>query len=555
MTLDIHNWSSSVHQEIHKIVKDEIFPIVNQVDARLQNFEIQFLKEAAKFVRDFKSLAKEADESLAKHKALELEIERLLRAVVSQDIMSIVQSLPKIDETHALSKLVTSNSVPTPQESKFMKNDNVIAPGIFRINYFKPSSAKKGVNSNLNGLSSIRVDNTAKTRRPQPRINTKNDRVPSMSKSSSIKNKVVEVEEQHRNLLLSKNKKHMSSECNNVKLAIRNDKSEVVCSMYSRCSKHMTGNLQLLINFVWKFLGTVRFGNDHVAAILGYGDIQWGNILITRVFFVEGLGHNLFSVGRFCDSDLEVAFKRNTCFIKNLEGVDLLKGRRTTNLYTINLHDMASASLIFLMARATSTSHGYGINRALHLKHCLQSFTVDLTKLHMILLMAENQISPFFMYSGLSVIPKMIVKTLGNLVEKVTLAFSLVILLIAVLTEFTTEKEQSEIQDRMNVTFDELSAMDFEQRSSKPGLQSMTFGKISSGLDLTYAPSTITTQQPTENELDLLFEAMYDDYIGGHHHCSKKSFGCSSTSCSSDSNGIYNNSRHHTDTNKFILSS
>ncbi|GJZ22669.1 hypothetical protein Tco_0559708 [Tanacetum coccineum] len=77
MTLDIHNWSSTAHLEIHKIVKDEIFLIVNQVDARLQNFKIQFLKEATKFVRDFKSLTKEADESLAKHKALEFEIERL----------------------------------------------------------------------------------------------------------------------------------------------------------------------------------------------------------------------------------------------------------------------------------------------------------------------------------------------------------------------------------------------------------------------------------------------------------------------------------------------
>ncbi|GJS73466.1 hypothetical protein Tco_0706307 [Tanacetum coccineum] len=64
MTLDTHNWSSIAHQEIHKILKEEIFPIINQVDTRLQNFEIQFLKEAAKFVRDFKSLAKEADESL-----------------------------------------------------------------------------------------------------------------------------------------------------------------------------------------------------------------------------------------------------------------------------------------------------------------------------------------------------------------------------------------------------------------------------------------------------------------------------------------------------------
>ncbi|GJS80790.1 hypothetical protein Tco_0730671 [Tanacetum coccineum] len=105
MTLDTHNWSSSAHQEIHKILKEEIFPIVNQVDARLQNFEIQFLKEAAKFVRDFKSLAKEADESLAKHNALELEIERLLRAVVSQDIMSIVQNPSVVDSSNLQTEL------------------------------------------------------------------------------------------------------------------------------------------------------------------------------------------------------------------------------------------------------------------------------------------------------------------------------------------------------------------------------------------------------------------------------------------------------------------
>nr|GFC36245.1 hypothetical protein [Tanacetum cinerariifolium] len=67
----------------------------------------------------------------------------------------------------------------------------------------------------------------------------------------------------------------------------------------------------------------------------------------------------------------------------------------------------------------------------------------------------------------------------------------------------------------MNVSFYELSAMAFEQRSSKPGLQSMTSGHISSGLDLNYAPSTITKQQATEGELDLLFEAMYDDYFSG----------------------------------------
>nr|GFB11732.1 hypothetical protein [Tanacetum cinerariifolium] len=105
MTIETHNWSSSAHQELHKIIRDEIFPIVNQVDARVQNFEIQFLKEATKFFGDFKSLANEADASLAKHKALELEIERLLKAVVSQDIMIIMQKESVIDTSDLQTEL------------------------------------------------------------------------------------------------------------------------------------------------------------------------------------------------------------------------------------------------------------------------------------------------------------------------------------------------------------------------------------------------------------------------------------------------------------------
>ncbi|GJS08041.1 hypothetical protein Tco_0364837 [Tanacetum coccineum] len=57
------------------------------------------------------------------------------------------------------------------------------------------------------------------------------------------------------------------------------------------------------------------------------------NITISRVYYVEGLGNNLFLVGQFCDSDLEVAFRKHTCFVRNLEGVDLLSGSRGTNLY------------------------------------------------------------------------------------------------------------------------------------------------------------------------------------------------------------------------------
>ncbi|GJR31793.1 retrovirus-related pol polyprotein from transposon TNT 1-94 [Tanacetum coccineum] len=76
-------------------------------------------------------------------------------------------------------------------------------------------------------------------------------------------------------------------------------------------------------------------------------------------------------------------------------------------------------------------------------------------------------------------------------------------------------RRTKKIIEMMNVTFDELSTMDFEQRSLKLRLQGMSSGQISSRLDLTYAPSTITSQKPTERKLDVLFEAMYDDYICG----------------------------------------
>ncbi|GJY16439.1 retrovirus-related pol polyprotein from transposon TNT 1-94 [Tanacetum coccineum] len=83
------------------------------------------------------------------------------------------------------------------------------------------------------------------------------------------------------------------------------------------CSKHMTGDRSQLTNFISKFLGTVKFGNDQVAKIIGYGDYQIGNVTISRVYYVEGLGHNLFSVGQFCDSNLEVAFRQHTCSLQS----------------------------------------------------------------------------------------------------------------------------------------------------------------------------------------------------------------------------------------------
>ncbi|GJW39168.1 retrovirus-related pol polyprotein from transposon TNT 1-94 [Tanacetum coccineum] len=114
-------------------------------------------------------------------------------------------------------------------------------------------------------------------------------------------------------------------------------------------------------------MGTVRFGNDHFAAITGYGDYVQGNITICHVYYVEGLGHNLFSVGQFCDGDLEVAFRSNTCYVRNLEGDDLLTGSRDLNLYTISISEMAASSPVCLMSRATSTKSWLWHRRLSHL--------------------------------------------------------------------------------------------------------------------------------------------------------------------------------------------
>nr|GEU96387.1 retrovirus-related Pol polyprotein from transposon TNT 1-94 [Tanacetum cinerariifolium] len=141
--------------------------------------------------------------------------------------------------------------------------------------------------------------------------------------------------------------------------ALQNCKEQIVQLILfivdSGCTKHMTGNLKLLCNFVEKFMGTVRFGNDQFAPILGYGDLVQENVTINRVYYVEGLNHNLFSVGQFCDANLEVAFRKSTCFVRDLQGNDLLIGNRGSDLYMISLQESTSSPPLCLMAKATPT--------------------------------------------------------------------------------------------------------------------------------------------------------------------------------------------------------
>nr|GEY83873.1 retrovirus-related Pol polyprotein from transposon TNT 1-94 [Tanacetum cinerariifolium] len=114
-------------------------------------------------------------------------------------------------------------------------------------------------------------------------------------------------------------------------------------------------------------MGTVRFRNDNFAAIIGYSDYIQGNITICHIYYVEGLGHNLFSVGQFFDGDLKVAFRSKTCYVPNLEGDDLLTGGREFNLYTISISDMAASSPVCLVSKATSTKSWLWHRRLSHL--------------------------------------------------------------------------------------------------------------------------------------------------------------------------------------------
>nr|GEV03932.1 copia protein [Tanacetum cinerariifolium] len=582
MTLETHNWSSSAHQELHKIVKDEIFPIVNQVDARVQNFEIQFLKEAAKFVRDFKSLAKEADEFLAKHKELELEIERLLKAVVSQDIMSVVQKNSVVDTSNLQTELermkerfknciikkeneyaklwndwykkceeckfdkisydkayndmqqkierlqaqlgdlkgkITSNSTSTPQESKVVKNDKT-SRGKKQKTNVSMNKKKKKQKPKVKKTKKVRfIERLATPKSSKPRSFL---RWSPTGRLFDLKVKIITSRKSESQFDCSKGDNTCTS--NPLEPKIKRFPNSTffwqvvqLClwCVDSGCSKHMTGNLKLLINFVWKFLGTVRFGNDHVAAILGFGDLQWGNILITRVYFVEGLGYNLFSVGQFCASDLEVAFRRNACFVRNLEGKSkgashppklVPNSRQRLHLLHMDLCGPMRIDII----NGKRTDNGTEFKNQV-LKEYFDSVGIS------------HQVSSVRTPQQNGVVERKN-QTLVE-VARTMLIFSCAPLFLWAEAIATAKPDISFLHvfgalcypknDREDIGKLGAKAMAFEQRSSKPRLQSMTFGQINSGLDLTYAPSTITTQQPTEGELALLFEAMYDDYIGG----------------------------------------
>nr|GEV04181.1 hypothetical protein [Tanacetum cinerariifolium] len=326
------------------------------------------------------------------------------------------KGLSKIDETHALSKPVTSNSVPTTKESKVVENEKVIAPGMFRINHRKTSREDKFV-----PINNVRAS---------PRSNKRNDRVPYTSKSSRIKNKEVEVEDHHRNLPLSTNKKHMSSECNNIKLAILNDKSEVIYAMCKQCLITANHNVCVL-----NHVNDMNSRDTKQKAKLS--NIAKQTKPMPQVKKPKNVGSN---------DNASPKPSKPRSFLRE-QSVDLYGPMRIASINVKRLKQL-------LLCPTLKT---------------VSSFTDALSKYHTSLLTTENPISPFFMYSGLSVILRMIVKMSRILVQKVIGFFIGYSANSCAYKVYNRRKKK--ITETMNVTFDELSAMDFEQRSLKPDLQ------------------------------------------------------------------------------------
>ncbi|GJU64411.1 hypothetical protein Tco_1246246, partial [Tanacetum coccineum] len=259
------------------------------------------------------------------------------------------QRIPKTNESEGLSKPVTLQNLPKTA-MQAVRNTNVIKPGMYRIassttQTRAPQLNQTFRNTNPRASTSTGVAHKTNVSRPQPRSNQMKDKV--VPYTSHAKLKKTEVEEHPRISSISNKTKSVTA-CND-SLNSRTSNANAVCAtcgkcvfnsnhdacvskflndvnartkkpkvivqlilfiVDSGCTKHMTGNVSLLCNFVEKYLGTVHFGNDQFAPIFGYGDLVQENITIKRVYYVEGLNHNLFSVGRFCDADLgDVAFR------------------------------------------------------------------------------------------------------------------------------------------------------------------------------------------------------------------------------------------------------
>nr|GEV14473.1 retrovirus-related Pol polyprotein from transposon TNT 1-94 [Tanacetum cinerariifolium] len=267
----------------------------------------------------------------------------------------------------------------------------------------------------------------------------------------------------------------------------------------------MIGNLKLLCNFVRKYLGTVRFENDQFAPILGYGVLVQGNITIKRVYCAEGLNHNLFSVGRFCDANLEVAFKTSTCFARDLQGNHLLSDNRRSDLYTISLQDTSSPTQAWLWHRRLAHLNFDTINllSKKDIVNCLPKLkyvkdqlcsSCELDKM-------KEKWDPCILvgYSTQSKGYRVYNKRTRLIVESIHVNFDEI-------------KELLKVSDYDNSSLVPPLQKTCDHNRSEPGIQDHINEPLSSKLVPNVSPSADTDALLLQ-ELDLLFSPFYDEFF------------------------------------------
>nr|GFA43958.1 integrase, catalytic region, zinc finger, CCHC-type, peptidase aspartic, catalytic [Tanacetum cinerariifolium] len=280
----------------------------------------------------------------------------------------------------------------------------------------------------------------------------------------------------------------------------------VIWYLDSVCSKHMTGDRSRLLNFIKKFIGTVRFGNDHFGAIMGYGDYIIGDSFISRVYYVEGLRHNLFSVRQFCDFNLEVAFKKHLCYVRDMDGVELIKGSRGSNLYTISVEDMMKSSPICLLSKAFK-------NKSWLWHRCLNHLNFgtinDLARKDLVRSASRAEAVATACYTqNRSLIHTRHNKTPYELVhnKKSDLTFFRV---FGALCYSTNDcKDLGKLQPTADIRI----FVGYAPSRKGPTPIFITLGQISSGLVPNPVPATPYVP-PTNKDLEILFQPKFDEYL------------------------------------------
>nr|GFA86436.1 retrovirus-related Pol polyprotein from transposon TNT 1-94 [Tanacetum cinerariifolium] len=245
-------------------------------------------------------------------------------------------SVTQNNASNDFSKPVTTQTLPANKKS-ILKNTNVLAPVMYKLHTDHTQTRTSHLpqdsrETNKRVSFSTGVILTTSVSRPQLKSNPHGNRV----MHNNSQGKKHEVEDHRRSVKLSKNKTSVTA-CNN--------------SLNAK-----TLNLK-----------SVSAMNDQIAPILGYGDLVQGAVTIKRVYYVKGLNHNLFSVSQFCDADLEVAFRKSTCYIRDLKGNDLLIDSHGTDLYLITLQYTNCPNPICLIAKATSSQAWLWHRRLFHL--------------------------------------------------------------------------------------------------------------------------------------------------------------------------------------------